>query len=313
MKFLLDYLTFSLVDVSSIFAQLDYLFGSLEWEVKTGLYGYEKSYYYSGIRVLYTKYNDGNYKACFSLSGQGCRTVEFIKGETFEWHNFLKDLLYNYENNNINFSRVDVALDIFDNSVPSMETICRYVDNNKYVSTFRRNMFAIGSEEWVYFGSPTSDVRLRIYNKALEQKVNKKWIRFEYQLRNLRANNFILSYVMSGNLGHCVLSLLNNNVKFTSEINTGVNTDRLKPIYWWENLIKSAGQLTLFEKHDYFLNFDKLKDYLVTQVAPSLYTYMACHGFDVSCLDGLLESGKARLNTDQQQLINEFGVPDEKI
>lgn len=102
---------------------------------------------------------------------------------------------YLQDDYNVHFSRLDVALDVTEQWMPSMRSICDYVAKRKYVSKFRRNIWTMGSEEFVFFGSPSSDVRLRIYNKALERGfADQHWIRFEYQLRNDAAEKFIREY-----------------------------------------------------------------------------------------------------------------------
>ena len=59
------------------------------------------------------------------------------------------------------------------------------VRNKEYICKSRKVFWTQGCEEAIYFGSATSDRRLRIYNKAMERKVGYHWIRVEFQLRKV--------------------------------------------------------------------------------------------------------------------------------
>ena len=299
---LVDYLTFSVSGISTVQSFADELFGRIEWQSGKGMYGYLHCMYYDGIRVFSKQVTEG-YDICVSMSGFGCRAFETIRGESFAWEIFFEDLIDEYPS--LNFSRIDVALDVREEWCPSMKSICGYVAKDKYVSRFTRNIYTLGSEEFVFFGSPSSDTRLRVYNKALERGYpDDHWIRFEYQLRNKSASKFIKEYLRTRNIGFTVRSCLNNSIRFTTKPNKhDHHQDRLNTAFWWKKVVDGADRISLFEPVGCDYNLSRLERYLVTQVAPSLFTYLRCKGGD---LTELLESGKLRLNDRQLNLINEL-------
>lgn len=299
---LVDYLTVSFKEVMDPDFFVRSLFGQgVDWQKKPGKFGYTEALFFGNIWVMHRKMDRG-FEMCVDMSGTGCRAFESLKGEGFQWADFLDGLCAAYDPH---FSRLDVALDLTEKWVPPVRTICKYVADRRYVSKYRRNIYTLGSEEFAFFGSPHSDVRLRIYNKALERGYSDQhWVRFEYQLRNDAAGKFVKEFLKHRNIGYCLRSCLNNAIRFTREpcIDT-TNRVRLKNVQWWERLMSGADKISLFECVGLEYNLSRLEKYLVTQVAPSLYTYLRCCGGD---LTHLLEAGKFRLNQRQSNLIDQF-------
>ncbi len=190
-----------------------------------------------------------------------------------------------------------------------MKSICGYVAQRKYVSKFRRNIYTLGSEEFVFFGSPQSDVRLRIYNKALERGYpDEHWIRFEFQLRNAASGKFIKEYGRNQNIGYCVKSCLNNYVRFLSKPHSpdDRHQDRIPTVQWWSRLLSGADKLSLFESVGVEYNLSRLEKYLVTQVAPSLAAYFQCKGGDLDTLYRLIDAGSSHMNQRQAMLVEQY-------
>ena len=81
-------------------------------------------------------------------------------------------------NGGVRFSRVDIAIDYHD--VPSIQS-ADWLDkqSRKTVSWYSRN----GQLESLYIGAPSSARRIRVYDKAKEQKEEGNWWRVESQLR----------------------------------------------------------------------------------------------------------------------------------
>jgi len=301
---LVDFLTFSVQNISNLDAFKDQLFGRVDWQQGRGAYGYSDCVFSGGMRLFSGK-PDARFEVCVSMSGTGCRTFETLRGEGFQWSEFLQQLQNDYD---VHFSRLDVALDVTEKYMPSMKSICGYVAQRKYISKFRRNIYTLGSEEFVFFGSPSSDVRLRIYNKALERGYeDQHWIRFEYQLRNDAARKFIDEYQRNKNIGYCVRSCLNNYVRFLTKPHNGDrNGGRIPTVQWWDRLLAGADKMSLFEAPGIEYNLSRLEKYLVTQVAPSLATYLRCKGGDLGVLYKLLDVGAAKMNQNQSMLVKQY-------
>lgn len=81
----------------------------------------------------------------------------------------------------VEFSRRDIALDIYGEEMKNY----RFVDNaGRKIIEYKTAAYEL---ETIYFGAAESDERIRIYNKAKEQKVDKQWFRIEAQVRREKA------------------------------------------------------------------------------------------------------------------------------
>jgi phage replication initiation protein len=275
---------------------------------------YQYGLRYESITILYTEIqsNQNTYYNCFiNLSGQGCRQFETIQGDKFNWLDWFGDIYTHFCDNDPNFTRIDIALDIKDNSCPTMLKIIDAVENKKYISNFRREITTKGSEEFCFFGSPTSDTRIRIYNKALERGFTdgEKWIRFEYQLRNqaaLRFLNHLFSDKMT--LGQAMTDFLNANFRFTTKSKdtlTGHHQDRLLSSPWWAKLIKDAGEITKCNVPGIEYNLSRAQLFIANQVAPTLSAIIKAYGGDLSVVMQILSDNEHRLKDKHFKLIEE--------
>lgn len=126
----------------------------------------------------------------FGSDGQYCLNFKDAKACFKEWYVNLR------RGGFIKVSRLDVAFDVFDNSAVSCNSV-RHSEFKTNWRTFER-MQKVNKDGVVlgctdYYGSRTSDVFLRVYDKKLEQKrldVN-SWVRFEFVLRNKYAGSFL--------------------------------------------------------------------------------------------------------------------------
>lgn len=288
-----------------------------EFKPVAGHWNYRYGLWQNGVVIYYTITQDSTgkeyYDICLNLSGSGCRRYESIRGNNFDWLIFYESILKTFGNQCINVSRVDLALDVKDNTVPDMLKIIKLIDEHKYITQFRRVVTGRGSEEWAYFGSPKSDTRLRIYNKAIERGFkDEKWIRFEYQFRNEAADRFLNHYVHCRNVGQCFKDFVSKSVTFTTKPNmpTGKDsfnhhTDRLNPVRWWVEFVKGAGEITKLEVVGEEYNYTALKKYIELQAAPSLLTFVKANGNSLSALWEIIQKQEDRLNEKQKQVIRE--------
>ena len=272
---------------------------------------------YENITILYNEIqiNDHKYFDCFiNFSGQGCRQFETIQGDDFDWIVWFGNIFTYLINNDPHFSRIDIALDVNGNSVPIMLKLFDSARNHKYVSNFRSYSIHEGSDEQVlYFGSPTSDTRIRIYNKALERgfdiKDCEQWTRFEYQLRNQSASRFLNHIFSEGmTLGQAMIDFLNSSIRFTTKSTDtlkGHEHDRLISCRWWQDLIRNAGEVTKLNIVGIEYNLSKAQVYIATQVAPTLHAFIQAYGGDITVLMQILEDNKYRLKDKHFCIIKE--------
>ena len=110
-------------------------------------------------------------------------------------------------------SRIDFALDIFDDEELNVNNIKAAFDNGECVTKLRRSKF-IGEgheHETLYIGNAKSrSRRFRIYNKAIEFDGNFLWVRIEYEKRK-RAMVTARSHFHDGN---SVASIIKGVVDF---------------------------------------------------------------------------------------------------
>jgi len=95
-------------------------------------------------------------------------------------------------------SRLDLALDIVEATITPSSLWAEYQAGMARTST-RSNLALTSNERGVetfYIGSRQSDKFLRVYDKALEQKMDDKaWLRLELQCRRLVARSYVSSMV----------------------------------------------------------------------------------------------------------------------
>ncbi|CAB1247954.1 putative Rol_Rep_N domain-containing protein [Ruminococcaceae bacterium BL-6] len=218
-------------------------------------YGFPSCYYYAGIKIHYT-----DTLIVLDMSGKGCRTCEQLH-DVWNWYSFLclfdrgltvpiKDSDYSTEGRySVHISRIDVASDLLGDDRITLPFLQRYVLKDKFICKSNYHTCVIGNKETaIYFGSPRSDRRLRIYDKALEQGVcDAKWVRFEFQLRNDNALSFYLnlSRTCNGNFMECYYGMLHDYLRFTTRPNPkGVkHTDRLVVCAWWKKFLQGVRKI----------------------------------------------------------------------
>lgn len=90
----------------------------------------------------------------------------------------------------IHYTRLDLAIDLFNYNIKDYNIID--IGNRKTAYFYDRT----GKLETIYSGSMKSDKYIRIYNKAVEQKMkNLDWWRFEIQLRDVYIDKYLSELV----------------------------------------------------------------------------------------------------------------------
>ena len=302
MQLLVDYFGFSSNDSISYFDFWQVL--SLEclvFQEAKPKFGYKHAMWFPGI----TFYWSSNKKWHFEISGSGCRVLEKLNKE-FTWEGLFEFLRSFLINKFIHISRLDIACDDLEGNL-SFSKMFQHLRQNKYISRSTNIHWTEGSEQSIYVGSPKSAKRLRIYNKALEQNVDCKWVRVEFQLRNDEALQFILNlYEYEYNFNYLFLGFLNKTIRFTQIVVDKDNNhhSRAKPADWWYKFVKGIKlnkYLRLLGKE---YDFDSLVRYIQQSCGSSLKTYMKITGGDIGGLLDLLKD--VQVNSKQRRLIEEI-------
>jgi len=374
--YLVDYLTFSHKGFSRPEQMLNFLGipNTFQWEVLGGNYGYKESIYNGGIRIYYNAepvWSEDRLEfipcgVCFSASGTGCRTLEFMtkcdwvdvfqllldnryNEEGFEiakdsiqqyitylnHKHLFKESLSKIEQKNYNqihkiehdnqlhgiqclsITRLDIACDEKEGILPIkpiMNKTNKFID---YVQGNTEEQFDVCTKfEYaecqnsskgvsVYYGSPQSQIRIRIYDKAAERGFkDQHWVRCEMQLRDERAMQAMEHITMFNDVGQVYSQALNNYLRFVVEDSD--RNSRCSSTRWWQRFLDTSSKLRLFVAPGPDYNRHRLERYLKVQAGNSLYTYLTVNGGDVSELMELIKNREYnKLSSKQRKLIED--------
>lgn len=259
-------------------------------------YGMIGCYFFTGIKVHYGAY------CIVDLSGAGCRTLETLRGDDFDWQQFVLWLLLS----DGHISRLDVALDDNLDEDPKLDMglMLQHVVHKRYISKAQHVVYEGGSLEQVRVGSPASDKLIRIYNKALERGYgpDRHWIRCELQLRDEKANQFWLHWFFENiPIGEVFAGTVLEMFRFTDEYYSGKQSSRLTVCSWWLAFLEDAKRLKDVLLGGLVYNEMCVDSYLRKQAASTIKTYLALSHGDITPLLDLAES--AKLNDRQRMLI----------
>lgn len=306
---LVDWFTFSFkeLDFQTI---IDWLgLTSIDWIDIGGHYGYHSAKFYGGMWILYDGREDMG--ICIEFSGQGCRQYETSGNRPL--HQLVNDVA---AISTANITRLDIAFDDVDHEgegLLDVHKIERLARIDRYISKFGTR-----SGEWsgkhsdgdeknplaysVYFGSSSSDVRFRIYDKSQERGgLDYHWVRFEIQLRHTAALNFIKQ---EGAIGHKFYGVINNYLRFIVPSKTDTNRRRWASPEWWIKFLAHTDKISVFTRKDVDYNLSRLERYVMEQAGNSIVTYIKCVGWFK--FREMLNGREEELNPNQLKLVNEY-------
>lgn len=235
-----------------------------------GARGYLVREYYDGISI----HHGGREEVWCEMSGQGCRVFE-------TYGNGAWDTLFDIcSDKDYNITRLDVAFD--DHSgLLNLETMYKDCTAENFVSRFTSWQATKSSEGiTIYHGSPKSDVRFRIYDKAKERKREEEghWVRFEIQMRDDRAQQFINLMILQ-TVGDVFTGVVNNYLRYVKP-SVDSNKWRWPSRKYWMNFIGCAGKLSLYVSPGTEYNILNLENFVVNQAGAAAGAYMELVGED---------------------------------
>ena len=265
-----------------------------------GRYGWRDAMFYRGVTI----YTGGRDDIGVNLSGRGCRTVESCR-LGFDWLGLLQHLLYNEKQKQGHISRLDIAADDHEGLL-DMQKIFKYIATDRVICKAKFRTWTQGSEEHCYFGSPSSDRRVRIYNKALEQgKPEEHWIRAEMQMRDDAAVSFLLSLEAEGlQIGETYAGVLLNFLRFVSEPVQGTHYDRAVVVRWWAKFLGTLRKLPVLHLPGDDYTLVSVYGFLERQASSSLRFWLDVHHGDMSDIIAMIEG--AQLNKRQKELLRQI-------
>lgn len=252
-------------------------------------------------------------------------TVETPFGKGFEAQDFditvfshlLKEI-FSYGH----ITRLDLAVDDIGANYYTLPDLSAILASGNYVSKFRsykeikENKNAntcIGHT--IYLGSRTSDAMVRVYDKQLEQSKKRlasgeapimyPWVRWEMELKRERAQ-VAASRIASGmNLNEIIVGVLYNYFRIIDLDNT--QKSRCSTADKWLKFVDGITRLSLFLA-PVKKTVDKVKNWLMRQVASSLATVVIADEGDAEFIHKLLESGSTRLKKHHVDLIRQYQI-----
>ena len=252
--------------------------GGLDWEIIKGAHGYRDRWYNGGISIHYNGRDDMG--VWLEMSGQGCRTFEsFGHGD---WASLFEYILF--EDSSYHLTRLDVAYDDH-TGVLDIHQLERDTRDLQLVTKWRRVSY-----EWSHefrdnidgiclnYGSPASDVKLRIYDKAAERGFTdgRHWVRAELQLRDDRASAFLAA---DADLGSKFCGVLRNYIRFVDP-GTDSNKWRWPTKWYWERFLGAVEPLRLWSAPGVEYNLGKLESYVYQQAGAAAFTLLEIVGLE---------------------------------
>lgn len=307
---LIDWLTFSTKKFTAEEIINNIGLAGVSFARRSGLYGYKSAYHFGGMWIMFDGADDMG--VCVQFSGQGCRQYETSADRPLiDLIDYIKE-----DPGSFNITRVDVAYDDIDREgegLLNVQLIDEIARKDLYISKFRTK-----SGQWsgihkdegdplplaysVYFGGDKSDVRFRIYDKALERGgLDYHWVRFELQLRHGDASNFLIS---PGTVGYKFVGLLNNYIRFVDPSSSDTNRRRWPTSEWWSNFLSHVERVSVYAQKDIEYNLSRLERYIYQQAGNSILTYINCVGLQYFLVE--IKKRNEYLASHQRALVEEY-------
>ena len=225
----------------------------VHWTTGKGAKGYKERQYFNGISILYDGRDDMG--VWCEMSGQGCRTFESFGSGSYE-------TLFNFVlEGHGNLTRLDVAYDDHSGVLP-IDSIAEDAIHGEFVSKSRFWEVVMSSKgKCIYHGSPQSDIRIRIYDKAAERNCDPgtHWVRVELQLRDKRALEFVkLDY----EIGTAFVGVLCNYLRYVDPDELDSNRWRWPVKDYWAALLLDASPIKLYVKPGIDYNLYRCENYV---------------------------------------------------
>lgn len=262
------------------------------------------------------------------LSGQAVRQLEqeFTLFTEEGWQGWLSRMV----ERGCRFTRVDGAMDDKgDNAVLDMRVIEAAARARHLVSPFHycerrtRDMWELSEGgateegETLYFGRRTSDMFVRIYNKAAQQGEAFHHIRVEMECKKKNAEQLVAAVIAGG--FKVIPQLLRAYLEFKEPPGgSDTNKSRWRTAPWWEEFLGRCEKARFLVKRVAAQTLDTVKEWFRRQASPLMAVLMdaiekecAAAGLDVRKAQrrfvyGLVEEGRSRYRTKHRILLSGY-------
>lgn len=288
----LDYFRFTFPDSVSLSSIIEFLNIDGWVELPYGRYNYRAGQIAGHVSVYHS--GQEGMGTCVEISGQGCRQLE-SSGRVTDWQAFVRQV----HAMGGKYTRFDVALD--DKvGLLGLDTIKEAMLKKTYsghMTTFEpHEKYDLRTGKYKHrelrLGSRTSENYIRVYDKALEQRVEGHWIRFEIEVKGDRANLVAMLFADQGMSP--LLGYIRSVIDFKEEGATVVKS-RWRLADWWVAFLEGADKVRL-KLETKQANLDQITRWLYKQVSASLALYLESEGGDLDSLLKLIDYGRPRIN-----------------
>ena len=311
---LVDWLTFSVKeqDPAKVIREYLGLDPELFQDAGYGLLGYNRVLRFSDICVCYEPRENDFFRdmgVCVSMSGNGCRAFETMSKLTQAGQDSVFPTLFQLlaADETANVSRLDIACDDREGFL-NMEEIVEKVQANEINSRMTKRSVIVSfdgtqrSGSTIYLGAPSSDFRVRIYDKALEEGVDGHWIRVELVMRHKNAAAFAEQMNSAPSVGKLAAQVVNDKFSFIERDDS--NITRCTVCGWWRSFVDELESVRLVARCVVQHSVERIENWIESQVGPSLAVILNTLGWPH--LFELARAAAGRLSARQLSLISDY-------
>ena len=313
---LVDWLTFSVKeqDPAKVIREYLGLDPELFQDAGYGLLGYNRVLRFSDICVCYEPRENDFFRdmgVCVSMSGNGCRAFETMSKLTQAGQDSVFPTLFQLlaADETANVSRIDIACDDRKGFL-NMEEIVEKVQANEINSRMTKRSVIVSfdgtqrSGSTIYLGAPSSDFRVRIYDKALEEGVDGHWIRVELVMRHKNAAAFVAQMNSAPSVGKLAAQVVNDKFSFIERDDS--NITRCTVCGWWRSFVDELESVRLVARCVIQHSVERIENWIESQVGPSLAVILNTLGWPH--LFELARAAAGRLSARQLSLISDYNA-----
>lgn len=313
---LVDWLTFSVKeqDPAKVIREYLGLDPELFQDAGYGLLGYNRVLRFSDICVCYEPRENDFFRdmgVCVSMSGNGCRAFETMSKLTQAGQDSVFPTLFQLlaADETANVSRIDIACDDRKGFL-NMEEIVEKVQANEINSRMTKRSVIVSfdgtqrSGSTIYLGAPSSDFRVRIYDKALEEGVDGHWIRVELVMRHKNAAAFVEQMNSAPSVGKLAAQVVNDKFSFIERDDS--NITRCTVCGWWQSFVDELESVRLVARCVIQHSVERIENWIESQVGPSLAVILNTLGWPH--LFELARAAAGRLSARQLSLISDYNA-----
>jgi len=251
------------------------------------------------------------------ITGTGCRQYESLRELT-------RLLFYlTILDEKVNFSRIDIAIDDLENKTVKFSRIHQAAIKGHFTSRWNKwdevNSRQCATGEFLgrtmYFGSQSSEIFCRIYDKTLERKAKSEeksaesetWTRLEVVYRKERAKKLVYHIIdRKLSVGEAIRGTLKQYIRFIKPPrNRDSNKARWPSAKWWEQLLDNVEKLQLTSKREP-KSIDDMAAWLDRQIAPTIAAILTAYEGDISWLHDIIKNGASRLSQRHRDAITQY-------